>query len=70
MSWCGYRPSDDPAQFGYAIPANMYAAGALERALALNRAVWHSEAFEAKASKLLKGIQEGRCRLSFCPAKE
>lgn len=39
MTWSGFRPSDDPSQFGFPIPANMYAAAGLERALELNRRV-------------------------------
>lgn len=37
----------------------MYAAGALERALAINRQVWRNQAFESKASKLLADIKAG-----------
>ncbi len=39
LVWSGFRPSDDPSQLAYPIPANMYAAAGLERALELNRQV-------------------------------
>ncbi|KAL4449424.1 hypothetical protein ABPG77_007068 [Micractinium sp. CCAP 211/92] len=59
MTWSGFRPSDDPSQFGFPIPANMYAAAGLERALELNRRVWRDHDFDAKASQLLKDIRSG-----------
>ena len=59
MVWSGFRPSDEANAFGYSLPSNMYAAGALERALHLNRAVWRSEEFAAAASKLLADIAAG-----------
>ena len=31
MSWTGFTPADDRVQYGYHIPSNMYAVGALER---------------------------------------
>jgi hypothetical protein len=40
MTWSGFRPSDDASEHGFPIPANMYAAAGLERALELNRQVW------------------------------
>ena len=39
MTWSGFRPSDDPSEFGFPVAANMYAAAGLERALELNRQV-------------------------------
>ena len=42
MSWSGYRPSDDPQTYSYNVPVNMYAVGALERALEINRAAMAS----------------------------
>lgn len=60
MSWSAFRPSDDAQTFGYSIPGNMYVAGALERVLELNRAVWGSQDFHSKASRLLSDITHGR----------
>jgi meiotically up-regulated gene 157 (Mug157) protein len=59
MTWSGFRPSDDGNTYGYPIPANMYAAAGLERALELNRLIWQSPEFEKKASQLLAGIHSG-----------
>eukprot|EP00884_Botryococcus_braunii_P022907 jgi/Botrbrau1/92/Bobra.0022s0082.1 len=59
MSWSGFRPSDDAQQFGYNIPANMYAVGALERALQLNRVVWQNPFLKEKAERLITTMQSG-----------
>lgn len=59
MSWSGYRPSDDPQVYGYNVPVNMYAAGALERALALNERVWRSAGLGARAAALAADIGQG-----------
>jgi meiotically up-regulated gene 157 (Mug157) protein len=59
MTWTGFRPSDDECQYGYLIPANIFAAGALERTIALNQRVWHSDTLDQKATKLLREIEEG-----------
>jgi uncharacterized protein len=59
MSWSGFRPSDDPQQFGYNIPANMYAVGALERALLLNDAVWQNPGLQERAERLAASIRRG-----------
>ena len=39
MTWSGFRPSDDASQYGFPIPANMYAYAGLARALELNKQV-------------------------------
>ena len=62
MTWSGFRPSDDPCTYGYLIPANIHAAGALQRVLILNDRVWKSEELRHKASKLLKEIESGICK--------
>jgi len=59
MIWSGFRPSDDKNGYGYSIPSNMYAAGALQRALELNRGIWKSTEFEKLASTLLKEVIAG-----------
>jgi meiotically up-regulated gene 157 (Mug157) protein len=59
MIWSAFRPSDDTNGYGYSIPSNMYVAGALQRVLELNRAVWQSEEFEKMASSLLKEVVSG-----------
>ena len=59
MTWSGFRPSDDPCQYGYLIPANIHAAGALERTLILNERIWHHDGLEQKVTKLLLEIERG-----------
>jgi hypothetical protein len=59
MSWSGFRPSDDPQQYGYNIPVNMYAQAALERTLELNAAIWRSRDFEDRAGALAESMREG-----------
>lgn len=59
MTWTGFRPSDDPTTYGYSIPSNIYAAGALERVLELNKRVWKDKNLETGSQKLLHGIETG-----------
>jgi len=46
-------------QYHYLVPANMFAVGALNRALALNEAVWHHDGFKAMATKLRDDVMDG-----------
>lgn len=48
-----------PQKYGYNIPANMYAAGALQRLLQLNSATWQSKEISKRAGKLLNDIRQG-----------
>lgn len=59
MSWSGFRPSDDAQKFGYNIPVNMYAVGALERALHLNQVVWKNPLLREKAERLVSSMRRG-----------
>jgi uncharacterized protein len=59
MSWSAFRPSDDPQRYGYNIPANMYAVGALDRALQLNADVWKSASLSARVTHLAAAIRRG-----------
>lgn len=59
LIWGGFRPSDDGQKYGYNIPANMYAAGALRRLLALNEALWGSAEVQRRAGQLLADISAG-----------
>ena len=69
MIWSGFRPSDDANTYGYSIPSNMYAAGALERALELNKAIWRSDSFAAISSKLLSEVKLGIETWGIVPSK-
>lgn len=59
LIWGGFRPSDDGQKYGYNIPANMYAAGALRRLLLLNEATWSSQEVQRRAGQLLQDIKQG-----------
>ncbi|GLC46965.1 hypothetical protein PLESTM_002001600 [Pleodorina starrii] len=59
MIWSGFRPSDDPNTYGFNIPVNMYAAGSLERLVALNDRVWRDPALGAAAARLAAEIRAG-----------
>lgn len=43
MIWTGFRPSDDPAQFPYNIPQNMFAVVELRQLSAIERQVYRDE---------------------------
>lgn len=62
LVWSGFRPSDDPSQLAYPIPANMYAAAGLERALELNRQVGHKQL----SSTELNMARKARIRCTAC----
>jgi uncharacterized protein len=59
MTWTGFRPSDDPTNYGYSIPSNIYAAGALERVLELNKRIWKNKDLKERTEILLQGIESG-----------
>jgi hypothetical protein len=57
--YCNHTTLASLQKYGYNIPANMYAAGALRRLLMLNQAVWGSEEVTDRVLQLLKDIHEG-----------
>ncbi len=59
MVWTGFRPSDDPAQYGYNIPSNMFAAVALSELADLETNVWHDGTQAAEVTQLRDGIVDG-----------
>jgi len=59
MTWSGFRPSDDPCQYGYNIPSNIHAASALEKILILNAQLWKHMGLHQKVTKLLTEIESG-----------
>jgi meiotically up-regulated gene 157 (Mug157) protein len=69
MTWSGFRPSDDPCEYGYLIPSNIHAAGGLERVLELNKRIWHSSELDQKATKLLRDIERGIRRFGVVKSK-
>jgi uncharacterized protein len=59
MTWSGFRPSDDPCQYGYLVPSNIHAAAGLERVIEMNKRIWKSDALETMTTKLLRDIEQG-----------
>jgi meiotically up-regulated gene 157 (Mug157) protein len=57
MVWTGFRPSDDPAQYGYNVPDNMFAVVALTDLADLEANVWHDDAMRAQAAEVRDGIR-------------
>lgn len=59
MTWTGFRPSDDECQYGYLVPANMFAVVVLEYMVDLAQQVWHNPVLATKASRLASEINQG-----------
>jgi meiotically up-regulated gene 157 (Mug157) protein len=70
MTWSGFRPSDNPCEYGYLIPANIHAAAALERVLILNEELWKVPSLHQKANQLLHDITEGIQRFGIVSTSE
>lgn len=49
MIWTGFRPSDDPAEFPYNIPQNMFAVVELRELTSIERDVYHDERLAEEA---------------------
>ncbi|GGD50266.1 glycoside hydrolase family 125 protein [Paenibacillus nasutitermitis] len=59
MTWSGFRPSDDACEYGYLIPANMFAVVALRYIGEISREVLGDSKLEAQARQLSEQIDEG-----------
>lgn len=59
LTWGGYRPSDDPCQYGYLIPSNMFATVILGYMKEIFASVAPNAAMYARADKLRRGICQG-----------
>ncbi|HSN42536.1 MAG TPA: glycoside hydrolase family 125 protein [Propionibacteriaceae bacterium] len=59
MTWSGFRPSDDPCHFGYHIPANLFAAHALQLAGRLASELWCDADLAADCRALASDITAG-----------
>lgn len=59
MVWSGFRPSDDACQFGYLIPANMFAAVVLPHLAKYAREMYADGWLAAEAESLARDIEFG-----------
>jgi len=59
MVWTAFRPSDDPAQYGYNIPEEMFAAVALSELKEIEQGVWHDNLKRDEVEQLRAGIVDG-----------
>ncbi|KAL7530653.1 hypothetical protein ACHAWF_003462 [Thalassiosira exigua] len=70
LTWSGFRPSDDPCQKGYLIPANMMASVALGYVAEMAEEVWIDEPLKKEALALRSEIDEGIRRHGIVKHKE
>jgi len=59
MVWTGFRPSDDPAQYGYNIPEEMFGVVVLTELADVEGSVWHDRSRRDEALQLRDGIARG-----------
>ena len=59
MTWSAFRPSDDECQYGYLVPANMFAVVALKYMAEVATNVWNSPEMVKRAIKLANEINDG-----------
>lgn len=59
MTWSGFRPSDDACQYGYLIPANMFAWVVLAYVQEIAQAQYQDDLLCQKAEKLRREIKKG-----------
>lgn len=59
LTWSGFRPSDDPCEYGYLIPANAFAVVVLGYVEELAETVWIDEPLMKRASRLKEEIDDG-----------
>lgn len=59
LTWSGFRPSDEPCQYGYHIPDNMFAVVVLGYVVELASEVWNDRHMARKAAQLASHIDQG-----------
>lgn len=59
MTWSGFRPSDDPCTHGYNIPAQLFAAHALDLLADMARRAWDEPGLAAQCAELAAEIRAG-----------
>ena len=52
MTWSGFRPSDDACQYGYLVPANMFASVSLSQISEISKEIYSDIEFANRANKL------------------
>ncbi|WP_432560827.1 glycoside hydrolase family 125 protein [Kineococcus sp. SYSU DK003] len=62
MTWSGFRPSDDACEYGYNVPANLFAARALDHVATAAREVFDDPALARDARQLAAELREGVAR--------
>lgn len=58
MTWSGFRPSDDACEYGYLVPANMFASVVLGYIEEIADKIYNDSSLKNKASKLKSEIDE------------
>ena len=58
MTWSGFRPSDDACEYGYLVPANMFASVVLGYIEEIADEIYNDSSLKNKASKLKNEINE------------
>ncbi|EKN65230.1 hypothetical protein BABA_21336 [Neobacillus bataviensis LMG 21833] len=59
MTWSGFRPSDDACQYGYLIPANMFAVVALKQLAEIAEEVLKDSQLAKESTELAEEIDRG-----------
>ncbi|MBV8281834.1 MAG: glycoside hydrolase family 125 protein [Candidatus Eremiobacteraeota bacterium] len=59
MVWTAFRPSDDPATYGYNIPEEMFATVGLDELAEIEGDVWHDGLKRSEVQTLRQGIIDG-----------
>lgn len=59
MTWSGFRPSDDACTYGYLVPANLFAAKALQELAEMAEALLNDSELSADALALRQEILDG-----------
>ncbi|WP_339237495.1 glycoside hydrolase family 125 protein [Oceanobacillus sp. FSL W7-1281] len=59
MTWSGFRPSDDACEYGYLVPANMFAVVSLQQLAEIANEVLGDSLLAEQAEKLAEEIDKG-----------
>ncbi|MDE6168197.1 MAG: glycoside hydrolase family 125 protein [Acetatifactor sp.] len=70
MTWSGFRPSDDACRYGDLIPANFFAAAALEYVSEFAREIYKDEKLAERTDRLAEQILKGIRRYGIVQTQE